>query len=651
MRARRSSRFLFPLILILVWLPEFSYAQQLWSGVLSPARAADWTQIGAGAIPTNRTQCGSTIAPYTGSPSTIANAINSCAAGTYVQLGSGTFNLNGTIFITANNVTLRGNGPKNTILNFSAGSACGFSHPAGICVAGGDDSFAGNAPANSSNVSGLTQGASSIKLGTQTAGTHKPQVGDVIEINMDVDGVTTAADAWPLIFSCVQSSGNCSIGSNGAADLSPAGPAQWMQITSITAGTCTDGSPCTVGVSPPIHMPNYGQKTVRAWWSSSPSVQGVLVQGMQLTGNDPILGFRWAAKSWGQNLELKNSGGGAPHYLYMTHSVQITFRDSYIVGGGTWQDEYAANCYGSGASQFENNILEFIRSGFVQEMCEGSVLTYNYHLTNSTNGSANPGNEEGLFNNHGCCSGYTLFEGNDATSFISDDYFGGNQFATLFRNRLYGKTSLDTPGNTGSLTPVIFGTYNRFANIIGNVLGLVGYTTNYQEVGGDGNSCSYGNLAIYAFGKGNANCSGGGPPDDLHNAPSSFRWGNWDVVTNAVQWNNSEVPTGLTNYYNTVASLHILPASFYYSAKPSWWGVTGQAAIPWPAIGPDVTGGNLTNSGGFANKIPARVCFEAVMGGSFSDTAPRSFDANACYSQTSSSVTPAPPSGLTAVVQ
>src|SRR6185503_2678061 len=57
---------------------------------------------------------------------------------------------------------------------------------------------------------------------------------------------------------------------------------------------------------------------------------------------------------------------------------------------------------------------------------------------------------------------------------------------------------------------------------------------------------------------------------------------------------------------------------FYLSGEPRWWtpapGVTWTKP-PFPPIGPDVLGGNITSSptGGHANKIPARLCFEKTL--------------------------------------
>jgi len=47
------------------------------------------------------------------------------------------------------------------------------------------------------------------------------------------------------------------------------------------------------------------------------------------------------------------------------------------------------------------------------------------------------------------------------------------------------------------------------------------------------------------------------------------------------------MPSGLVQLANSAPADHRLPNSFYLSKKPSWWG-----NMPWPAIGPDVTGGD-----------------------------------------------------------
>src|SRR5215831_3070278 len=128
----------YTLCLVLLSLFWYSTASALlWSGILDPSRATDWTQAGVtGGIP-NRTIVCATISPYTGTAATINNAIASCPSGQVVQLQAGTFNLSSGIRISNSGVTLRGAGANATSLVFAAGSADGCDgHQALICVFG-----------------------------------------------------------------------------------------------------------------------------------------------------------------------------------------------------------------------------------------------------------------------------------------------------------------------------------------------------------------------------------------------------------------------------------------------------------------------------------------------------------------------------------
>src|ERR1700693_3561587 len=100
---------------------------QPWSGIIDPSRAIDWSNVGVpGGIPTNRTQCGSTIAAYTGTADAINNALAACSSNQYVLLGSGTFSLSsGITFGHHSNLTLRGSGANQTFIVFAGSAACG----------------------------------------------------------------------------------------------------------------------------------------------------------------------------------------------------------------------------------------------------------------------------------------------------------------------------------------------------------------------------------------------------------------------------------------------------------------------------------------------------------------------------------------------
>jgi hypothetical protein len=233
--------------------------------------------------------------------------------------------------------------------------------------------------------------------------------------------------------------------------------------------------------------------------------------------------------------------------------------------------------------------------------------------------------------------------------------------------------------------------YDRFENFVGNVLGTPGIHAHYWDAPPYGTDYN-----IYVLGPPNGGVS---IPADPLVVSSSFRWGNYDVVTGAVRFcgnssdtgwlttcaSTSEVPTGTSSYPNLLPTLGdtgagqgAMPASFYLSSKPSWFG-----SNPWPPIGPDVSGGNvgqclgipLANSGtmalvaattnaqcvgtslttpawgGHINANPAMNCALNVMGmppdGSGSAL---SFNASACYGGSSSSQGPNPPTNLTVVV-
>jgi hypothetical protein len=120
-----------------------------------------------------------------------------------------------------------------------------------------------------------------------------------------------------------------------------------------------------------------------------------------------------------------------------------------------------------------------------------------------------------------------------------------------------------------------------------------------------------------------------------------MRWGNYDTKSNAVRFVSAEVPSSITNFANPVPGSQTLPASFYLTSRPSWFG-----SVAWPPFGPDVTGGNLAGYGGHANKIPAQLCYEAFGGPSNGGGSPLSFNADTCYG--GGDPPPDPPQGLEA---
>src|SRR5260370_30882475 len=116
----RKYGFLISLIRLLM-VPPTAYAQ-LWTGILDPSRAIDWSKAGIpGGIPNRTTICstinaatyGNGISDATGG---IQTALNGCPSGQVVSLSAGTFLINGNLGVPSN-VTLRGQGADQTILN------------------------------------------------------------------------------------------------------------------------------------------------------------------------------------------------------------------------------------------------------------------------------------------------------------------------------------------------------------------------------------------------------------------------------------------------------------------------------------------------------------------------------------------------------
>jgi hypothetical protein len=220
-----------------------------------------------------------------------------------------------------------------------------------------------------------------------------------------------------------------------------------------------------------------------------------------------------------------------------------------------------------------------------------------------------------------------LFEGNVGNAFVMDNYHGTGNFATVFRNRLTGiegtKTSNTIPVN-------VFG-YNRYVNLVGNVLGTAGHHQTYETSRTASTPGGQPNRSIYVLGfSGVLDSSSGTIPYDPLVVKTMLRWGNFDFATNQARWVQSELPDDVA-----APASRTLPPSLFLDARPSWW-----RAVAWPPIGPDVTGGQ--EAAGHAHKIPAQACYEAT---ARKADGTLSFNAGACYGK-GKTIAPSPPTNL-----
>jgi len=195
---------------------------------------------------------------------------------------------------------------------------------------------------------------------------------------------------------------------------------------------------------------------------------------------------------------------------------------------------------------------------------------------------------------HSAGTDMLLFEGNDCTGMNADYIHGTHNLITLYRNQLIGWDN----GMAKQTSAVYLYCFSRYFSFIGNVLGKQGYHTHYEDLTPDGTDADH---SIFTLGWGGNQGGTSVLKNDPLTVTTAMRWGNFDTVTNTARWEASEVPSSLGALGNPVPATHRLPASLYLSGKPSWWG-----SMPWPAVGPDVSGGTDSTGHVFAN--PAEVC-------------------------------------------
>ena len=617
--------------LISLVLSPNALAQQT---VVAPIRIIDWTVAGAGAIPTRLASCA--ILNPGATAAQINSAIAACPANQTVQLSAGTYSLTaGITFKGTNNVTLRGAGPDATFLQFSGSDSCG-GKTAMICVKSTVDQYTPESPGTAANwTSGYAKGTSTIVLDSTT----NLQIGTTVVLdqltdNGDADtGGIYVCTTQPL---CTQNGSNSGYGRPNRFQE------QFVTVTSIQSGACAPS--CQVGITPPLFMPNWrSAKAPGAFWDSGLYVTGIGLEDFSIKySSDPgapfTISFFNAQNSWVKN--IRSDKPIAKHVLgFMSHN--LTVRDSYFFNTtNSVNDSYGIDWFQADSNLVENNIFQRIAVPLMNETnAAGNVFAYNFTLNNLFD-SANTITSwmQPSAHDHGAGSNYVLYESNDGNGEGHESYFGLAHFMTDFRNRWTGYEVGSAEVN--QTVAIMNQARSRFHNFVGNVLGVSGYHTTYQTIaGGSAANCV---LSIYAIGLG-GNCESGDgvsfPTDDPNTLPTLMRWGNYDTVNNATRFVSTEVPSGISTFPNPVPGAQTLPSSLYLSARPSWFG-----SVPWPAIGPDVTGGDVTGLGGHVYRIPARVCFEDVMGGTFADTSARTFNAKTCYS--AGSPPPAAPTNL-----
>ena len=642
---------------------------QTWSSILDYVPAGqkavtqsgiDWSLVGlpSGVPSGSWTQCGATIlaSDYgngtVDATSAINNALNACGSNQYVLLGPGTFLFNSgpagspRIYVKKNNVELRGSGPNSTILKstgsnqdgwIQVGSSADPDVSKDVSITGG--ATAGSTQITVSNAANFAVGKLVIitELNDTTQSNYvTPNANNPNTPSGDPGGCTYCDGLW-----------------NGTRDRS-----QTVEVVSVSGNT--------IGISPPLYT-DYNQTPHALPYSV---VRGSGVKNLQVYGNrthtanrNGMIVLYSCAYCWAQNIVYNYPDGDYAKFYW---SIRSDIRDSYMSNGFNHGPGSDNGCvlmaFKSSANKVENNIFERAENVVMVYMgASGNIISYNYSTgswaCSGCSGSATV--SAGMYH-HSAHSQFNLFEGNIAQGTYVGSGHGSASQNTDFRNWYLG-TGLICSNSVEPETRATISCSNshwaadgaraidveglsHYNNFVGNVIGSPAQNTlSGSKVAvlqwpstRQYNGVSYGMTFGYTlFGDSGSNATW----DNTASYSTSFIHGNFNFIDGSTNW-----ATGVS---------HTLPASFYLSGRPSWW----DSSIPFPAIGPDVTGGTIPSNaygsspGGHVYAIPAMACYYNVMGGA--EGGPNSplatFDPSTCYTA-STGTSVQPPSGLAATV-
>jgi hypothetical protein len=577
---------------------------------LNSGQAIDWSQSGVGGIP-ERTKSCANLSPGT-SLAQINAALASCPPGETVNLAEGRYSVAGTIHVPSN-VTLRGAGADRTVLD-----AVGKGFQYVVSLGSGSVAYI---PVR------ITGGATAGSTNIQVASLAGISVGKYLVI---------AETNNPLYVTSAGSAGVCRWCDG---DWSHTGSFSRGQIVAVTAVNEN-----TVRIVPGLYSAYTGFPFAVSFTMSA-SYAGV--EDLQVNANnngyDANFGLSACAFCWLKGVEANFTDGD---YAEVFWGYRDEIRDSYFSNAFTHlpglHDADVHIGYKTSASLIENNIFERAhRSIELNWGAAGNVVAYNF-TTGEYDTRARNFVLGGIFF-HGAHPQFNLLEGNVLTQIQQDATWGSSSHTTVFRNWVAGTNRYCTPGvgrevvscskadaryafqAARAIEMTYLSTHNNF---VGNVVGsssmqsLIGYyhplaqkavieypaVRSYDTVA-YGWSFGYGRMSDDGSGDG---CSGGEPPCHIGGTSAThFRHGNYNNIGGSTDW--------------VVGVSHELPASFYLSGRPAWWG-----SLAFPAIGPDVKGGG--GPGGHSDGNPAGRCYLQTMGGARAVTGkPLLFNAASCY--------------------
>ncbi len=522
--------------------------------VIPSNRLIDWSQCGVtGGIPARSTVY-STITGIDNTGATdvhdsIQSALNSAENfGQTVLLPAGRYRIGSSLYATFG-TTLRGAGSGLTTI------VANITDP--IVRIDGGFWFSGYGQASLASGTGALKGATSLTL--DSAPSFPLGVGVKIYIYQDNDP-TEVFDGY-----------------NGAAQ--PFSKIQWVLVTAY------DSTAKTISFTPPLYTEykavfnprirfNYSGNTTENFRTGS-GVENLTIENENSNCYANVF-VNWAYGCWLKGIKSKNAG---ICHVFSQSSLRCEIRDSDFIGVlsplepgrgygiQTGTPDSPNPPYATTAMLIENNVFVGNRDNIIFGYgSSGNVVGYDYFGRTANYSDGDDHTQMPDVASHSAYCEMNLTEGCQGHAINLDQTNGNSGFNIVLRNEWLAR---DT-GRTGQITAVELDTHNLSHTVIGNILGYSGVGSGLTAIYSEEypTASNYNAVKMWMLGYTGSGASGTGSTDT---ATSLLRHGNYDYVTNSVNWDS-----GIAD--------HTIPNSLYLSGQPSWW-TAGKA---WPPIGPDL---------------------------------------------------------------
>lgn len=490
----------------------------------------------------------------------LGNALNNCPSNQVVFLPSGNYFVSGTTGMRSGaGVTLRGNGPGNTVISGGAFN--------------GVVQFGSVWPPNfPGTVTAITAGAVKGSTAVTVASAATFAVGQMLWLEQANDGIA--------VFNYGSSS---SYGDDRTRDGSHCLNVRAM-VTNITGNVVSflPPLPCSLLVSP--EAIGFGGGVVCSWCG---------LEDLTINGSTAGTGFQWdgAYACWVKNVELVNWENFG---LWANYASCCSIDQFYIHQPAAFDRSFGYSIEYDDCDHLHlvNSILWHGETGMLVQESVANLFDYNfaYDITNGYEGSP----QRAWYGSHVPYTTMNAFIFNEGSGFQNDFYFGPSSYALLLGNLFTGSEPSTT---TDGRMVISLDSHSCSNSVIGNILGAA-YTNAPRFSVLANQAVVYGlpspsapawrlgltNTDNYTTGSsvfrlgypfsGN-NSSDGVEADggtnhptymDATVAPSTLITNNWDIV--------NQTAAG-TNWVQAVAQV-------FPSGRPAWY----DATAPWPPFDP-----------------------------------------------------------------